>query len=117
MLENKTWINHPMTKWVNSCGANYAWTAHHAYELSTEYSYRYGKTHSWDEKIVSILTDVCISGWDWKNMTPPPLCMPDDCKTNDFVESYRNYYNKYKQRMLKWTKREIPYWVQINEEK
>jgi len=41
--------------------------------------------------------------------------MPDECKIDDdVVASYRNYYNTSKQNILKWTKRQTPSWVEIN---
>jgi hypothetical protein len=36
--------------------------------------------------------------------------MPDECKVDDAVDSYRNYYMAEKRRMAIWKNREIPYW-------
>jgi hypothetical protein len=43
-------------------------------------------------------------------MTDFALAIPDECKTDDAVESYRNYYRTDKRYLCKWTKREVPDW-------
>ena len=91
-----------------------------------EYTFRYSKHHAWENKLSIIKQNFLHQDDDHKyipdldifgTFTSPYLAMPDDCKTSDFVESYRNYYLKYKRHLFKWTKREIPWWVQerINE--
>jgi hypothetical protein len=43
------------------------------------------------------------------------LAMPNEYKTDDPIESYRNYYQgKEKQRLASWKKREVPYWYTVN---
>ena len=42
--------------------------------------------------------------------TDPPPAMPDYCKLDTSIKSYRNYYLKEKKRFAKWTKRNIPEW-------
>lgn len=41
--------------------------------------------------------------------TPFYLAMPDDCKSEDPVESYRKYYLNYKAYFAKWFDK-TPYW-------
>jgi len=36
--------------------------------------------------------------------------MPDDSKSSDAVEAYRNYYINHKKGFAKWTNRAIPSW-------
>jgi hypothetical protein len=43
-------------------------------------------------------------------LTKFPQAMPDDCKVEDSVEAYRNYYLYHKKRIARWTKRNIPDW-------
>ncbi len=38
-------INHPCSIWARTTRANYAWLLEHMSALSSEYTYRYGKTH------------------------------------------------------------------------
>ena len=37
--------------------------------------------------------------------TEHPACMPDDCKVDSVVESYKNYYREYKKRLAVWEHR------------
>lgn len=57
MLEHKTWLNHPMTRWVNRTGGNYYWTCIHAAYLADEYLYRYGRHHAWSNKIEKLIEE------------------------------------------------------------
>ena len=52
-----------------------------------------------------------------KGATEFALAMPDEYKTKDAVESYRNYYmSEEKQKIASWKKgREKPSWYRINE--
>lgn len=109
-LYKKTHINHPCTKWVRECSANYAWLAYHAISLCQEYTYRYGKIHKSQpiiEWCLDNFPDVPI-GFG----TPPAQAMPDEYKDSDPVKAYRNYYTQHKRFVMdmKWTKRNPPYW-------
>ena len=37
--------------------------------------------------------------------------MDDEFKLEGTIESYRNYYNKDKRHLFKWTNRDVPYWI------
>ena len=56
-----------------------------------------------------------------KNITPIPLCMPEDCFTiglsgsMDPILSYRKYYINYKKHFTKWTGNGIPYWFNFSD--
>jgi hypothetical protein len=39
-------------------------------------------------------------------------CMPDEYKTDDYVQSYRNYYVGDKKRFAKYTNRKTPEFMQ-----
>jgi hypothetical protein len=43
--------------------------------------------------------------------TRPALAMPDEYKTDDPVESYRNYYVGAKRHLLQYTNRTPPEWM------
>jgi len=47
-----------------------------------------------------------------KGITPPAQAMPDYLKSEDAVFSYRMYYKLEKQHLLKYTRREIPEWLE-----
>ena len=83
--------NHPCVKWVCASKSHYYWLYRHFLTLGDEYTERYGKVHK------------CIREYKWFFMTPPryiedngfvppPQCMPDECKHEDTVRAYNNYY-------------------------
>ena len=101
--------NHPMTLWVSKSPHNYAWAAIHGLELAREYPKRYKKRHK-SQDIIEPL-------WRLKKgvstkCTSPPLCMPDQYKTNDYIQSYRNYYVGDKKRFARYTNRGTPEFMQ-----
>lgn len=106
----KTHVNHPCSIWVRESSDNYRWLCEHAIALCDEYTYRYDKTHAsrvvieWCQKHIPDLPDI--------GTTPVKLAMPDEYKTSDPVESYRNYYfyDKRKNIQCKWTRRTPPNW-------
>ena len=109
LLYKATHINHPSAIWVRKSDANYSWLFRMFGALMDEYTYRYGKTHA-SERLAGAL---CYRP---KNIpkgefTEPPLCMPDDCKVDSVIESYRNYYKTYKKHMFIWKNRVQPVWV------
>jgi hypothetical protein len=109
-LYKLTHKNHPCAIWVRSSKANYEWLYDLFCELCEEYTYRYGKVHMSDTKLKEVLAFVPKNIPDVP-MTDFALAMPDECKTEDPVESYRNYYKTHKSHLLAWTKRSVPDWV------
>jgi hypothetical protein len=113
--------NHPCSIWARECIENYDWLCKFSLELIEEYKYRYEKIHK----------SQAVIEWAIKNRPNLPikgkftkfaLAMPDDCKVDDPIVSYRNYYRMYKQYWEKkdkktgevkqilhtWTKRDKP---------
>ena len=107
-----THINHPCAKWCRESLENYNWLVDHFLALCEEYTYRYGKKHKCYGELSFMLASPPhkLTEFDW---TDPPLAMPDEYKTDDLVESYRNYYNGAKRNMYKWTKRDAPEWANV----
>jgi hypothetical protein len=76
--------------------------------LCEEYTRRYDKIHK-TEKVIE---------WCDENrpelpnieMTKQPTCMPDYCKSNSVVESYRKFYINEKSKFAKWKDGRIPLW-------
>lgn len=103
---------HPCTKWVMESACQYDWLFSLFKELNEEYTFRYGKIHKCKElenKLKDLPGNILLNNWK-----DPPMAMPDDCKIeNNVVESYRNYYIKYKAKMCKWKNREIPDWFKL----
>ena len=107
-------INHPSAIWVRQSRANYRWLYRMWTELNTEFMYRYNKNvpHESYRKLQLLL------GTEPTNLkegffTEPTPAMPNDVKNQSSVVAYRDYYIKYKQHLAKWTKRDIPQWMEI----
>ena len=105
--------NHPCSIWARKSLENYIWLCDLGMELSKEYTHRYGKKHKSQDIIewcLINLPDIPEVGY----MTEQPKAMPDECKTDDVVESYRRYYIMEKSSFCNWKNREIPNWYKIN---
>jgi hypothetical protein len=104
----QTHVNHPCSVWARESLGNYMWLCELGLELCKEYTHRYGKVHK-SEAIIRYLAEAPPSLSN-KGMTPFAQAMPEECKANDAVTAYRNYYIQEKGGMAKWSKRERPYW-------
>jgi hypothetical protein len=104
----RTHYNHPCTKWVRESARNYEWLLLHAFALCVEYTHRYDKTHK-SEAVIEWCDD---NRPDLPNikMTSQPTCMPDYCKTESVVGSYRKYYINEKSKFAKWKDGNVPSW-------
>lgn len=110
VLYKATHVNHPSAAWVRESSCHYKWLLDHFNALMSEYTFRYGKSHACESRIADALSaypnNIHNNGW-----TPPPLCMPDEYKVNDPVQSYRNYYKFGKSSLHSWKKRLSPDWI------
>jgi hypothetical protein len=100
--------NHPCAIWARESLTNYLYLCELGLELCREYTYRYGKRHKSQDVIEWCLTNkaqIC-----YKGLTSQPKAMPDECKVDSVVESYRNYYMTSKREIASWKNREIPEW-------
>lgn len=113
----KSHMNHPCTIWVSNNYENFAWLVAYTHELHEEYKYRYNKEHLSYTTLVAhnIITTKLIQHGNALSISElnPQCVMPDECKKDTVIESYRNYYRLHKRELFKWTKREIPNWVYI----
>lgn len=109
-----THINHPCSKWVAENRNNYLWTYQLFAALSSEYTFRYDKTHKSYSDLSLILCNYprnLVQYGENNICSDRPLCMPDDCKIeNNVVASYRKYYMIGKNKFAKWKNRETPDW-------
>ena len=122
LIYKKTHINHPVAVWTREHLNNYDVVAELAYELTKEYTYRYGKIHKTTPKIMFMMRyppknieyrNIKKLGGYW-NTTPPKQCFGDGndyLKREDAVEGYRNYYNVCKKHLHSWKKRSKPEWI------
>lgn len=113
-----THINHPCAIWVRENYSNWMYVYHLMYELQKEWQFRWN--HSNTHKSIFALrnSDNPLSCSELaglllphEDFTTPALAMPEQYKTDNAVESYRNYYNGEKKHLHKWTKRETPGWI------
>lgn len=110
-LYRATHQNHPCTIWARATRDNYLWGYRLLVALCDEYTHRYGKVHA-TARLLPILATVPIGITD-TGLHPFPQAMPDECKTDDAVEAYRQYYIAYKSNFARWTKREVPSWYTV----
>lgn len=102
--------NHPSAVWARASRQNYDWLYSLLQALSTEYTYRYNKTHA-TTRLFHYLQYAPINIPD-QDFTEPTLAMPDIYKVEgDAIQSYHNYYNGDKQRMFAWKNRPVPHFI------
>ena len=96
--------NHPSTKWTRQSIEHYNWLVTHGLEICYEFEKRYGKQHA-----TQAILEWCqcnIPNIPNHMFVEPPLCMPDEFKMDNAVDSYRNFYinDKIKIKGLGWKK-------------
>lgn len=79
---------HPSTVWAGDTQENWFWTLSWGLSLCDEYTKRYGKQHFAEGQLHQLLKS--LERIPTGQLTRPALAMPDECKTDDAVESYRN---------------------------
>jgi hypothetical protein len=104
--------NHPVTIWIRTSLENYLWTLDMVDAMHKEWQYRY--QHTKEHKSYTIAKWLRenappAESFEQSGLTPFALAMPDEYKTEDPVESYRNYY-KSKSDFATWKRRDIPDW-------
>ena len=105
-------INHPSTKWTCESLENYNWHYKHFVALCKEYTYRYGKVHATETKLLDLLATP-PKNIPKKPLTPFKLAMGanPECIKECPVESYQRYYaTKVDRFKMLWSKRQVPQW-------
>ena len=103
--------NHPVTIWCRKSKANFIWVLRLVEHMHIEWKYRYGHPEQKIHKSYLMALYLCRHiPSDYKfietGLTPFALAMPDKYKTDDPVESYRNYYmSEEKQKIATWKKK------------
>lgn len=115
-----THTNHRCAVWARTTGGNYDWLWRLGMALLAEYTHRYGRQHA-SRGVMYALE--CVPPALHKTMsewTESPPAMPFEFRVKDetgryydSVASYRNYYLKYKQDLLRYTKRKHPDWMEV----
>jgi hypothetical protein len=115
-LYKPTHKNHPCVNWLRESDANMNWLLGLTDFLNEEYMYRFDKEKN--HKSFDVILDAVdkalakdkLKFIPFFHHTPFVECMPDYCKLNNPIASYRNYYMQEKKHIAKWTKRGVPKW-------
>jgi hypothetical protein len=107
-LYKATHVNHPCTQWVMESNNNYNWAVCLFMALLKEYTNRYGKAHKCEGMLELLLQPPRNIRVGY--LTQFPQAMPDECKHENPVDGYRDYYINHKARFAKWTNRSVPEW-------
>ena len=111
-------LNHPSTIWARQNPHNTRWLYEHGKALCEEYTYRYGKVHGSQSRILDIAYTIDEDS-NWSFATPVTIAMDDKyrlVKDNripdwDFViNSYRHYYLQGKWKFAEWRANRMPAW-------
>lgn len=108
----RTHFNHPCAVWTRESKYNYEWLLKHAFALSDEYTYRYGKTHK-SKAVIKWCSENYLHTLPDIKMTNFAQAMPDKYKNPNVVRAYRGYYIEEKKHILDYTKRQPPVWLNI----
>ena len=100
-------LNHPCSIWVRLARENYRWLYKHFIALCEEYTHRYGKSHA-SARLKGPLMWAPFKPRSVLATIEQPygfvLAMPDEYKSDDVFDSYRNYLMNEKQHFAKWEK-------------
>lgn len=101
--------HHPSFKWVIQSKANYEFLYRLFEALLKEYTFRYYAKHA-TEALLEFLKEppMCIPD---KGFTKFTQVVPDDCRDDNPVVAYRNYYKKYKTHLIAYKRRDYPEWL------
>jgi len=103
-----THYNHPCCIWTRTSLTNYNWLKLHALTLCNEYTKRYNKIH----KCEDILKSLPIPNLSSIELTSFAQAMPDKYKSDNPIESYKQYYLYEKLHFCKWIKeKDIPHFI------
>jgi Pyrimidine dimer DNA glycosylase len=108
--------NHPVTIWMRTSLDNYMWTINLIEAMHDEWKFRYNHPASKMHKSYVLAQYLKLyapesSKFPQSGITPFALAMPEECKLEDPIESYRKYYQTpEKRRIASWKNRNPPYW-------
>jgi hypothetical protein len=112
-LYKATHVNHPCVVWARQSAENFKWLIDLGYCLCKEYTKRYKKVHACDKMFHQFYKDMIRLHDEFpeKGLTPFAQAMPEKYKSDDAVESYRNYYRFEKESLLKYKNTNKPNWL------
>ena len=114
VLYKPTHRNHPCTLWAGESLDNFLWLSALGLNLCEEFEYRYDKVHKSKAVIQNALTlgAMGILNWDKDELTPFAQAMPLEYQNGNPVKAYRDYYRYEKTKLLTYTRRRKPQWLE-----
>ena len=109
-LYKPTHFHHPLVQWASGSLDRAAFVAAYGIAVAREYEYRYGREILTMPRLKLVRNFIHELGGR-PSPSYLPLCIPNEYKTHDPVESYRRYYTYAKAHLHKWTNRPIPYFI------
>lgn len=111
-IRGYSYYNHKCSVWARKTIGNFNWLLDHARCLVNEKLYRTSKEH-FSSTFIAWCIDNSPDVVPIGNITTPALAIKDYPDLGDPVTTYRNYYNKDKKHLFKWTKRQPPWWIEL----
>jgi hypothetical protein len=106
---SKKHINHPCTKWLRESLDNSLWGIKYGLAVAEQFKIRYGKEHKTKRAIIWVFKHGTLP--KKRGLTSFPICVREDLKNDDVVESYRRSYAFDKVSFAAWNKGiSEPYW-------
>ena len=99
---------HPSTLWVRESSSNFEYLVEHTLAMLEEYTERFGKTHKCAGVLEKILDVYDESLFPKQEQTKLPLCMPQEFKSDNIVDSYRRFYAS--KPRIRYPENKIPAW-------
>lgn len=108
--------SHPCSLWAIESHQNYIWLAWYYNELCCEHVRRFKKPAKISLRLPSFwfVNNVPKNLPQTDGITFPALAMPQEYRTEDAVESYREYYRSTKVHFARWDYQATPEWFLID---
>jgi len=109
--------NHPCTIWARKSYENFNWLISHGLALCYTYSQRYKRVHKSQRVIqnaLKTLKEALVDGvieFPEDSLTPFAQAMPEQYKSDNAIEAYRNYYKAEKMGFARWKHSSKPSWL------
>lgn len=110
---SKAHYKHPCTIWIKESRANFEYACRFGLELYKEYQFRYNKPDK-HQRARDIFEFALNNPPNLSSKGLTPFAQAMDVQYLKFtcpIENYREYYRVGKQHLHKWTKRDIPYFI------
>ena len=102
-------LNHPSTKWCRAHHDNYHYLLSLWFWLTNEYQSRYYRVHATQKRLQDVIFDIppLPSG-----ASEIPQCMPDEYKSTDPIQAYRDFYKYDKSRFATYKFTNKPFFME-----